>query len=250
MHTVQGVAAFSLITLLYATWLYQVNKIVSEPYLDEVFHARQAQAYCAGKFQTWDPKITTPPGLYLLSYMFLRPTYLIFGEEFCRLSNLRGFNSLAASFVVPAQVWHILGHQRLRCGVHHEKDSLHSVINICLFPLLFFFSGLYYTDVWSISFVLAAYEYHIRSLGDDASAWKSWDAVKMFGFGLCALLMRQTNIFWVAVFPAGLHVVDHLKRRDAATSKVSLDCSGVSGAIYDPPVSEAYVEGKYLISRL
>jgi alpha-1,2-glucosyltransferase len=30
---------------------------------DEVFHVRQAQVYCSGDFHTWDPKITTPPGL-------------------------------------------------------------------------------------------------------------------------------------------------------------------------------------------
>jgi alpha-1,2-glucosyltransferase len=30
--------------------------------------------------------------------------------------------------------------------------------------------------------------------------------------GILALLFRQTNIFWVAVFPAGLAVVDALKK--------------------------------------
>jgi len=30
---------------------------------DEPFHAPQAQAYCNGEWSTWDPKITTPPGL-------------------------------------------------------------------------------------------------------------------------------------------------------------------------------------------
>jgi hypothetical protein len=30
---------------------------------DEFFHVPQAQKYCAGDY-TWDPKITTPPGLY------------------------------------------------------------------------------------------------------------------------------------------------------------------------------------------
>jgi len=32
------------------------------PYQDEFFHVPQAQAYCRGDY-TWDPKITTPPGL-------------------------------------------------------------------------------------------------------------------------------------------------------------------------------------------
>ena len=30
---------------------------------DEPFHIPQAQAYCRGEFSSWDPKITTPPGL-------------------------------------------------------------------------------------------------------------------------------------------------------------------------------------------
>lgn len=30
---------------------------------DEPFHIPQAQAYCRGEYLTWDPKITTPPGL-------------------------------------------------------------------------------------------------------------------------------------------------------------------------------------------
>jgi alpha-1,2-glucosyltransferase len=29
---------------------------------DEFFHVPQAQLYCKGDY-TWDPKITTPPGL-------------------------------------------------------------------------------------------------------------------------------------------------------------------------------------------
>lgn len=33
---------------------------------DEVFHIPQAQAYCRWDYATWDPKLTTPPGLYVL----------------------------------------------------------------------------------------------------------------------------------------------------------------------------------------
>ncbi|KAI9882311.1 MAG: autophagy- protein 2 [Watsoniomyces obsoletus] len=53
----------SLIVLTIGLWFMQVTKLVPDPYLDEVFHIRQAQAYCAGKWHVWDPKITTPPGL-------------------------------------------------------------------------------------------------------------------------------------------------------------------------------------------
>lgn len=34
---------------------------------DEIFHVGQAQTYCRGQWTTWDPKLTTPPGLFGLS---------------------------------------------------------------------------------------------------------------------------------------------------------------------------------------
>ena len=62
--------------------LKEVNSQVTEPYMvcflsaipccdmyntltrqDEPFHVPQAQAYCRGDYWTWDPKITTTPGL-------------------------------------------------------------------------------------------------------------------------------------------------------------------------------------------
>ncbi|EDO25727.1 predicted protein, partial [Nematostella vectensis] len=43
-----------------------------QPYLDEIFHIPQAQQYCEYKFSEWDPKITTLPGLYLVSLAILR----------------------------------------------------------------------------------------------------------------------------------------------------------------------------------
>jgi alpha-1,2-glucosyltransferase len=34
---------------------------------DEIFHVPQAQRYCQAQFDTYDPKLTTPPGLYFVS---------------------------------------------------------------------------------------------------------------------------------------------------------------------------------------
>ncbi|CAI2189507.1 12511_t:CDS:2, partial [Funneliformis geosporum] len=44
-----------------------VNNFVRGPYMDEIFHIPQAQQYCKGKYDEWNPKLTTPPGFYLLS---------------------------------------------------------------------------------------------------------------------------------------------------------------------------------------
>jgi alpha-1,2-glucosyltransferase len=239
----QSVVILFIIPFLYLTWLYKVNEAVPEPYLDEVFHARQTQAYCAGRFRAWDPKITTPPGLYVLSYVFLKTTQLIFHGGDCHLADLRWTNSLVANFIIPSQVWNL--HKQLGLSQRdgqYDGISIHTVLNICLFPLLFFFSGLYYTDVCSVSFVLGAYQYHIRSL-PEAPAPRNTDVFKMFVLGLCALLMRQTNIFWVAIFSAGLHAVHHVKRVNRPKSDGSVVYSNVSDTIYDPLVSEAYIEG-------
>lgn len=34
-----------------------------------MFHVRQAENYIKNKWHVWDPKITTPPGLYIVSYI-------------------------------------------------------------------------------------------------------------------------------------------------------------------------------------
>ena len=41
------------------------DRTVPAPYMDEPFHLLQTQAYCQGRFDEWDEKITTFPGLYL-----------------------------------------------------------------------------------------------------------------------------------------------------------------------------------------
>ncbi|RWS07343.1 putative Dol-P-Glc:Glc(2)Man(9)GlcNAc(2)-PP-Dol alpha-1:2-glucosyltransferase-like protein, partial [Dinothrombium tinctorium] len=75
-----------------------VNEEVSVAYMDEQFHVKQARHYCVGNFTTWDPKITTPPGLYLITLGFLKPfsELYAFGEEdsakICPLFMLRSMN--------------------------------------------------------------------------------------------------------------------------------------------------------------
>ncbi|KAL8483882.1 hypothetical protein ACS0TY_026534 [Phlomoides rotata] len=39
--------------------------------MDEIFHVPQVQQYCRGNFGSWDPMITTPPGLYFLSLAYV-----------------------------------------------------------------------------------------------------------------------------------------------------------------------------------
>ena len=90
-------------------------------------------------------------------------------------------------------------------------SDAHTALNISLFSPLFFFSGLYYTDVISTLVVLAAYSTY---LSQRRSATPFLSSILTINIGVLALLFRQTNIFWVAIFPAGLSVIDTLKQHD------------------------------------
>ena len=124
--------------------------------------------------------------------------------------------------------------------------DVHSAFNVALFPPLFFFSALYYTDVMSTLTVLLAYGAYILKPKTGGSIVTNASAVVL---GVIALLFRQTNIFWVAVFPAGLAVVDALKVDAPSTSSRNRDmtsaiqCSWSEGTIYDCSVQDAGPQG-------
>jgi alpha-1,2-glucosyltransferase len=140
---------------------------------------------------------------------------------------------------------------RSNSGRPSTKDStlftdVHSAVNIALFPPLFFFSGLYYTDVMSTLVVLFAYTTHLVS---PPSSLSPLLAVGVLSSGTIALLFRQTNIFWVAVFPAGLAVVNALRADGPSTASKSNDVTEIlrdswaTGRIVDPLVQDAEIQG-------
>jgi alpha-1,2-glucosyltransferase len=129
-----------------------------------------------------------------------------------------------------------------------------TALNICLFPPVFFFSGLYYTDLAALVIVLQVYAYDLKrqatpKLGEDVArpGYFSWSTLLFPGFGLLALVFRQTNIFWVAVFLGGLRVIRTLKSRttecNASHPVDIIRSSWELGQLFDPLVSEAYFEG-------
>jgi alpha-1,2-glucosyltransferase len=78
-----------------------------------------------------------------------------------------------------------------------SPDTIHTAFNIAIFPLIFFFSGLFYTDVLSTCLVLRMYKSFLKR---EPGVW-------LYMVGILALTMRQTNIFWVAIYMGGLEVV-------------------------------------------
>ena len=98
-------------------------------------------------------------------------------------------------------------------------DRGHSAINISSFPLLFFFSALYYTDTLSAVTVIIAYISFLRrnaNQGTKHRTGKSQADAYLWGFtifmlGLQAMLARQTNVFWVGIFLGGLQTLQTLE---------------------------------------
>ncbi|ERT03388.1 alpha-1,2-glucosyltransferase [Sporothrix schenckii 1099-18] len=231
-------AGASLLFMFTKAWLARVLALVPEPYLDEFFHVPQAQKYCARQWYDWDDKITTPPGLYLVSVALEAMWSGV--QDGCHIWALRGANSVAIMLVAVAasscrsalEQQHQSRHRRRHGGKTTPAATAsllslfayHTGLNVALFPALFFFSALYYTDVYSTLFVLLAYRLHLFRVSvpanEDVPAWSDLLAVVA---GFAALVMRQTNVVWVVVYLGGLEIVQAAKTvRDQPAHRAAL----------------------------
>jgi alpha-1,2-glucosyltransferase len=249
---------FVLLSLL--LWRKQVNDVVQEPYLDEVFHVGQAQAYWKNDWFYWDPKITTPPGLYVWSYILCAGLLLLRGSpKEVGVAEFRSTNLAAAGFILPWRIQTLLDLLRKERNTRPSGAWLsHTVLNICLFPPLFFFSGLYYTDLLAVLVVIEAYIWDTKR--SDASGPKktvsgalrghvSIQTLTFLAIGCIALVFRQTNIFWVSVFMGGLEVVRTIRQNTKScerTGPLDIITNSFKGELYDPLVAEANLFGKYI----
>lgn len=275
-------SSFQLIVLLLllsaSIWFSTLDPFLPDPYLDEVFHVRQAQAYWAHRWREWDPKITTPPGLYLLSYLLLivpGVIVLAFGGASVKIHVyfLRLTNQIAFTFLFPfrvqkllALIWSRSDQNKQQKGRSEnevqDRNIDHAVLNICLFPPLFFFTALYYTDPWAVLTVLGTYVADLQSDYDNnhseepktLAEWPRHVMEKVlrkrsvYLFGLFSLLFRQTNIFWVAVFLGGLQVLRSVKEASTEFQPSRIPDIAIGSwrenKFYDLLVSDASIEGR------
>ncbi|KAK5056054.1 hypothetical protein LTR84_012605 [Exophiala bonariae] len=216
------VSLLLFINVVHSKWRQYVNEVVPAPYLDEVFHVPQVQAYWYGKWSQWDPKITTPPGLYGFSYLinsfrgYMDPTMKPTTDEWRYVNAVLLYMVLIVLYILVA-----VGKRTVV-----SDNVLQREFNIILFPLLFFFSALFYTDLFSVFTVVLAQTVWTAGLSTDG--WKKFlfQTLHLVA-GLLSLSARQTNIFWVAVYLGGLQAVATIK------TKVGVE------KLHDPPISQA-----------
>lgn len=192
-----------------------VNKIVPDPYMDEIFHIPQAQRYCKGDFKTWDPMITTPPGLYYVSLAYVASLFpgmwlasaVQSMDELCSTAYLRSTNALLA-IICSLLVYDLLIH--LRPSMGQRKATIYAIL-MSLYPLHWFFTFPYYTDVGSVAAVLAMQLASLKRL--------YWFSALL---GALATLFRQTNIVWM-LFVAANAAINFVEE---SYPKDCLQCDG------------------------
>ncbi|XP_048230999.1 dol-P-Glc:Glc(2)Man(9)GlcNAc(2)-PP-Dol alpha-1,2-glucosyltransferase isoform X2 [Ricinus communis] len=137
--------------------------------------------------------------------MFLVQFVSLFSEA-CSTAILRSTNGVLA-VLCSIVVYEIITH--LRPTLDERKASFLAVI-LALYPLHWFFTFLYYTDVASLTAVLAMYlaclkkKYHFSAL-----------------LGAFAVFIRQTNVIWM-VFVACSGIIDFTLNNQTKNLKVDV----------------------------
>jgi alpha-1,2-glucosyltransferase len=126
-------------------------------------------------FLQWNPKITTLPGLYLLT---------IFVPK-CSVYALRMI-PLVCSIINFYLITEIKSNG-VKTNDRGRVDVLLDSLSLALLPPMFFFSLIYYTDVPSITTILLTTHFSMKDRHLLSALC-----------GFLSVLMRQTNIVWIA----------------------------------------------------
>jgi hypothetical protein len=142
LSNIVGVVVATVFCVMHASLSDYLNSVIPEPYMDEPLHAAQAQRFCAGRYDEWDDRITTFPGLYIWSSAVAR----LARKSTCDIPLLRMSSATLAAAVAPAS-FIIL--RQLQVQSRRQTGSIADALlaaAIGTFPIHFFASGLYYTD--------------------------------------------------------------------------------------------------------
>lgn len=202
---ISGLVAAAIFVCVLATGVATIRSRVLDPYMDEIFHVPQTQAYCRNLSDTtYDSKITTPPFPYYAAAALMRLLKIP-----CTTSALRLVTACeyAGCALLAVAAYEATG----------ASSPTVRAISVLSFPPLMFFGLMFYTDVLSILLMLIVF------------ITMKYDAVLLSaGVAGCAAATRQTNVVWTA-FVLGLDVIDALQLPETSgtTSFVSAVFSAV-----------------------
>ncbi|XP_066258997.1 dol-P-Glc:Glc(2)Man(9)GlcNAc(2)-PP-Dol alpha-1,2-glucosyltransferase [Euwallacea similis] len=165
--------------VIFSKFLFYKIYITSKLIVDEEFHLPLGQQYCYLNFNIWDPKVTTLPGLYLISAAFLGPLRL------CSIYWLRSISLLFSC------VNFILFYILFSKSVQSEWQRVFSALMMTLLPPLYFLSHIYYTDIVSLTTLLLFIIANEKGYHYSASV-----------AGFLSVVCRQTNVLFVAIYGA------------------------------------------------
>ncbi|KAL0477448.1 alpha-1,2-glucosyltransferase [Acrasis kona] len=150
--------------------------------MDEIFHVPQAQRYCMDGMMNaeWDDKITTLPGLYVISVPYAMLVRLL-GGNYCDVNTLRSINVILLGGVLISIFFVLMSRRNSQSTLPIVLKSL----QLSTLPLIYFFAFLYYTDIGSILFLIIGYAFARRSRFNLSALSCA-----------VAILFRQTNIIW------------------------------------------------------
>jgi len=186
---------------------------------------------------------------------------MLHDESPCTVSELRTLNVIAI-----LAVFHLSTLCRFEIEAQRSTSralstyAVHTAVNVALFPVLFFFSALYYTDVTSSAAVLLALRHQLRRVrqrheGEPPSMTSD---AKVIVLGVLAVAMRQTNVIWVVVLNGGLEAVDAIKAMRLPRPEIKKKAMTLGGRmaqtmsqyavghIHDPLLVTAWLDGEWM----
>ena len=179
------------------------TKHLKDPFIDEIFHLRQCQVYCAYNFSIWDNKITTPPGLYILGLIYTKLLeFITMTHGLCQNDNvLRSLNLSGGLLALPF----------IAKNIKQSNANRFWTVNIIAQPLLFTYYSLFYTDVWSTVLVLGSLAF-VTTRSKQHPIWSAQ-------LGFASLWLRQTNIVWLA-FIATIYIDRQIVRDSGVCNRI------------------------------
>lgn len=128
-------ALAAVVDMATATGAEHQRRDAVELVVDEIFHVAQAKRYCAGRWDEWDDKITTLPGMYVMSATIsliaaalLRSSNTQDSPLFCSPTALRWTVNVPAAVLAAVSMYAISSHVRAapgadRAASRRKKDK-------------------------------------------------------------------------------------------------------------------------------